>query len=63
MLTWRREHMSAHQPANSTDTDPHGHLHGATAKWDEWIGPTGIVGPISGIVRGGILGLMGDTKR
>ena len=26
---------------------------GAKDKWAKWIGPTGIVGPVSGIVKGG----------
>ena len=44
--------MAAHQPANWTCIDPRGCLLGAMVKWAEWIGPTSIVGPVSGIVRG-----------
>ena len=37
---------------NGAGTDPRGRLRGAMAKWTEWIGPMGIVGLVSGIVRG-----------
>ena len=62
VLMWRREHVSMHQQANWTGTDPRERLRGAMAKWGEYIGPMGRVGLVSGIVRGGLLGPMGDTK-
>ena len=31
---------------NGVGTDPRERLHGAMAKWAEWIGPTGIVDPV-----------------
>ena len=54
VLMWQHRHVSTHQPANWTGTNPHESLRGAMAKWAEWIGPTGIVGPVSRIVKGGL---------
>ena len=51
VLTWHREHVSAHLPANWIGIDLRGCLCGATTKWAEWIQPAGIARPVSGIVR------------
>ena len=46
-------------------TDPRGRLRGTHAKdkWDKQIWPTGIVGPVTGRDKGGIIGSVGDAKR
>ena len=51
--------------ANWADTDPSGRLRGTQAKdkWAKKIGPTGIVGPITGSDKGCVIDPVGDAKR
>ena len=50
---------------NWADTDPRGRLRSTQAKdkWAKQIGPTSIVGPVTGRDKGGIIGPVGDAKQ